>query len=160
MIVKICLSITVLYYLVLWRFYAKKSAFEHTTKDVFGAATGIQELLAQQENNKQEVVYKKIIQNDITDTKEIFGPTADIKTMMKNKTPTPVKSNTSTKESKPPPTKKVLQPSLSQQLSSMGKDLQSTKNALPVTRELQTLRTDKNIEDKNAKIEELHQFFE
>jgi len=73
MIVKICLSITVLYYLVLWRFYAKKSAFEHTTKDVFGAATGIQELLAQQENNKQEVVYKKIIQNDITDTKEIFG---------------------------------------------------------------------------------------
>jgi len=42
----------------------------------------------------------------------------------------------------------------------MGKDLQSAKNALPVTRELQTLRTDKNIEDKNAKIEELHQFFE
>jgi len=162
MIVKICLSITVLYYLALWRFYTKKTAFERTAKEVFGAATGIQELLAQQESDKQEVVGEKTIQNDTMDTKEIFGPTTDIKAMMKNNTPTTnlAKSNISTKETKPPPSKKILQPSLSQQLSTMDKDLQITKNTPPVKRGLQALKTNKNIADKNAQIEELHKFFE
>jgi len=162
MIVKICLSITVIYYLALWRFYAKKSAFERTAKEVFGAATGIQELLAHQKNSKQEEVFEKTIPNNITDTEEIFGQTTDIKAMMKNNTPTtdPVNSNTSTKEGKSLQSKIVFQPSLSQQLSTMGKDLQTTKNAPPITRGSQALKTSKNIANKNAQIEELHRFFE
>jgi len=162
MIIKICLSITVLYYLALWRFNAKKSAFERTAKEVFGAATGIQELLVHQENDQQEVVCKKTIQNDITDTEEIFGPTTDIKAIIKNNAQTTnlVKPNTSIKKVKPTPLRRVFQPSLSQQLATMGKDLQTTKNPPSVTRGLQAIKTSKSIEDKNAQIEELHQFFE
>lgn len=162
MIVKICLSITVLYYLALWRFYAKKSNFERSTKEVFGAATGIQDLLAPPQNSKQEVVDEKTIQNEIPDTADIFGPTADIKSMIKDNTQTtnPMKTDTSTKKGKPPSPKRVLQSSLSQQLSTMGEDLETTKNTPPVTRGSQALKTSKNIEDKNAQIEELHRFFE
>ena len=82
--------------------------------------------------------------------------------MIKDNTQTtnPIKTGTSTKKTKPPLQKRVLQSSLSQQLSTMGKDLQTTKNAPPITRGSQAIKASKNIADKNAQIEELHRFFE
>lgn len=170
MILKICLLVTLVYYLFLWRIYAKKKAFDRAAKEVFGPATGIQELLAQQETANLQLISEKIVEKEVIDTATLFGPTTDIKTVMANlhiQTTPSTKLDTSigdtpTKIAKPPLSKKGLPSPLSQQLATMDQELQTTKIKVapsPLTRR-SPLTIDKNTRDKNAKIEELQQFFE
>jgi len=84
MIFKCLITITLLYYFILWRVLAKKAAFKKEAREVFGTATGIEELkaagslLLKQQN-------AATLDTSITNTSEsIFGPVTNIPSLTRN----------------------------------------------------------------------------
>ena len=148
-VLKICLFITLIYYLILWRVFAKKAAFNRAAKEAFGPVTGVRDLLDQQERLKILEESKKIERPQTVDTKNIFGPTTDLQIMV----------DVSKKIEQPPPIKKPFPPSISEHLITMDKELEPPNSKIPPT-QLTTPTPLTTTTDKDAQIEELYAYFE
>ncbi len=85
MILYSAITITIFYYLVLWRVQSKKSKLECAVKEAFGAVTGIQELLDC--NTVPLIANEQLDTNNtakeiVTPNKEIFGSISNIKKLI------------------------------------------------------------------------------
>jgi len=70
------ITITLLYYLVLWRVTAKKTALERAAREAFGPVTGIQDLLASADHQSNS---RQLIEQPPSSSKEdIFGAITNI----------------------------------------------------------------------------------
>jgi len=134
------ISLTLLYYIVLWVVLARKEAMEKAAKEVFGPTTGIEDLL-RKNNTYENQVY--------------FGPVGNREDLLPNlintviSTPStmdqPLPNLRQTKQKKGIPKKQRKLPSREQLFSGTSLDMggtvePSSKKANPITIELQKVQ--------------------
>lgn len=78
MIIYYLLTITLLYYLILWKILARKVALERATKEVFGPASSIQEFLASKDTLEKSSKSNNTQQQTPSAKEEIFGEITNI----------------------------------------------------------------------------------